>query len=151
MASMLKELKMHSLSDIVSMGFSFIATKLFYPGATLVRRPFHIRQKSNLRFEPGFTTGHGCRFEMFDEGVIELGRNCRIGDNVHLAALHKITIGDDCLFASKIFISDLSHGSYGREGCRSAGLPRTIVPSWDRRLLSAITCGSARTLSFFRE
>lgn len=69
MASMLKELKMHSLSDIVSMGFSFIATKLFYPGATLVRRPFHIRQKSNLRFEPGFTTGHGCRFEMFDEGV----------------------------------------------------------------------------------
>ena len=29
MASMLKELKMHSLSDIVSMGFSFIATKLF--------------------------------------------------------------------------------------------------------------------------
>ena len=94
MASMLKELKMHSLSDIVSMGFSFIATKLFYPGATLVRRPFHIRQKSNLRFEPGFTTGHGCRFEMFDEGVIELGRNCRIGDNVHLAALHKITIGD---------------------------------------------------------
>ena len=31
------------------------------------------------------------------------------------------------------------------------GLPRTIVPSWDRRLLSAITCGSARTLSFFRE
>ena len=136
MASMLKELKMHSLSDIVSMGFSFIATKLFYPGATLVRRPFHIRQKSNLRFEPGFTTGHGCRFEMFDEGVIELGRNCRIGDNVHLAALHKITIGDDCLFASKIFISDLSHGSYGREGCD----PRT--PPNDRPLVgSPVTIG----------
>lgn len=74
-ASIISELGKHSLSDIVSMGCAFIATKLFYPGATLVRRPFHIRQKANLSYGPGFTTGHGCRFEMFEDGVIELGRN----------------------------------------------------------------------------
>lgn len=136
MTSMFSEIKMHSLSEIASMGFSFVATKLFYPGATLVRRPFRIRQKRNLTFQPGFTTGRDCRFEMFGDGVIELGRNCRIGDNVHLAALHRITIGDDCLFASKIFISDLSHGSYGEGGCD----PR--VPPNDRPLAGAsVTIG----------
>ena len=52
MASIISELGKHSLSDIVSMGCAFIATKLFYPGATLVRRPFHIRQKANLSYGP---------------------------------------------------------------------------------------------------
>lgn len=131
MTSIISELGKHSLSDIVSMGCAFVATKLFYPGATLIRRPFHIRQKANLSYGPGFTTGHGCRFEMFEDGVIELGRNCRIGDNVHLAALHRITIGNDCLFASKIFISDLGHGSYGVDGCDPA------VPPNDRPLVGS--------------
>lgn len=131
MTSIFEELGKHSLSDIVSMGCSFIATKLFYPKATLVRRPFHIRQKKNLSYDSGFTTGRGCRFEMFDDGVIRLGRNCRIGDNVHLAALHSIQIGDECLFASKVFISDLSHGSYGEDGCDPS------IPPNDRPLIGS--------------
>lgn len=131
MPSLLKELKMHSVSDIIGMGFSFVSTKLFYRGATLVRRPFHIRGKANLSFQPGFTTGRNCRFEMFGDGRIALGKNCRIGDNVHLAALESISIGDDCLFASKIFISDLSHGEYGANGCVPS------VPPNDRPLVGS--------------
>ncbi|WP_206214827.1 MULTISPECIES: DapH/DapD/GlmU-related protein [unclassified Adlercreutzia] len=117
MTSVLGELGKHAFSDIISMGVSFVFTKLFYPRATLIRRPFHIRQKGNLSFASGFTTGRGCRFEMFEDGAIKLGRNCHIGDNVHFAALRLIEVGDDCLMASKVFISDLSHGSYGVDGC----------------------------------
>lgn len=116
MSSIFHELSKYPLSNLCSMGYSFLTTKLFYPKARLIRRPFYIRQKKNLQYGEGFTTGHGCRFEMFENGKIVFGKDCHIGDHVHIAALHSITIGNNCLFASKIFISDLSHGSYGVHG-----------------------------------
>lgn len=131
MPSIVKELSNHTFSDIMSMGLSFISTKLFYPKARLVRRPFHVRQKANLQYGEGFTTGYNCRFEMFGEGTITLGKECHIGDNVHIAALHSVTLGDNCLLASKIFISDLSHGFYGEHGDNPA------IPPNDRPLRGA--------------
>lgn len=98
------------------MGYSFILTKLFYPGALLVRRPISIRQKSGLKFGKGFTTGRNCRIEIFGNGEIVFGERCLIGDNVHIAASKKVSIGSECLFASKIYISDTSHGSYHSKG-----------------------------------
>lgn len=104
----------YSISDICLMAYSFILTRIFYPHATLIRRPISIRGKRGLRYEKGFTTGRNCRIETFGNGQIILGKNCRIGDNVHLAALNKVQLGDDCLLASKVYISDISHGSYGK-------------------------------------
>lgn len=118
------ELKQHSISDILSMGTAFIRTRLFFPKALLIRRPFHFRgKKSAFQYTKGFTTGRNCRIEIFKDGVIELGENCRIGDNVHIAASERITIGKECLFASKIFISDTSHGKYSGEGQTPPDMP----------------------------
>lgn len=136
MASLVDELRYHSPSDVLSMGVSFLFSRLFYPEATLVRRPFHIRGRKNLEYAPGFTTGRNCRFELFGKGRVILGRNCRIGDNVHLVASDSVVIGDECLFASKIFISDTSHGSYGEEGDDPS------IPPNDRPLVSSpVTIG----------
>lgn len=137
MASIFKELSYHSFSDIFSMGYSFVFTKLFYPKASLIRRPFHIRQKTHFQIGKGFTTGRNCRFEMYEGGKIIFGQDCHIGDNVHIAALKSVSIGDQCLFASRIFISDLSHGSYGQNGDNP-----NIPPN--ERLLSAkpVTIGN---------
>ena len=66
-----------------------------------------------MRFGQGFTTGYGCRFEMFDSDrsvTLSIGENCKLGDYVHITASKSVTIGDDCLFASHIFISDTNHG-----------------------------------------
>ena len=100
------------------MGYSFVLTKLFYPGAQLVRRPISIRQKSGFKYGKGLTTGRNCRIEVFGDGEIVMGDRCLIGDNVHIVASNRVTIGAECLFASKIFISDTSHGSYGFDGSR---------------------------------
>ena len=111
----------YSFSELVSSSFSLIATKLFYPGARLVRRPFYIRGKAFMEYGSGFTTGHHCRFDINNEAVdgtsrgekrLIIGKNCKIGDNVHIVASKKVIIGDDCLMASKIFISDTNHGDY---------------------------------------
>lgn len=112
----LDELRQHSFSDMLGMAVSFVWTRIFYGSAVLIRRPFHLRgNRKALRVSSGFTAGRGCRFELFGEGRIVFGSDCHIGDNVHVASNCLVEFGNDCLLASKIFISDLSHGSYVSE------------------------------------
>lgn len=128
-------IKGYSFSELISSSFSLMLTKAFYPRARLLRRPFYIRGKSYLQYGEGFTTGHHCRFDLMgdttkNEKRLVVGKNCKIGDNVHIVASKKVIIGDDCLFASKIFISDTNHGSY--EGIQSKSSPE--IPPDDRPL-----------------
>lgn len=128
----------YSISELLHTGFSMVLTKLTYPGATLVRRPFIMRGKPRFVYGEGFTTGRNCRIETFGSKEdlspkLIVGKNFRIGDNVHIAAAERIEIGDDCLLASKIFITDLSHGSYGSEDDET--LP--TVPPNDRPIVSS--------------
>ena len=128
----------YTVSEFIKTVYSFIATKLFYPGARLIRRPVYFRGRPRMRWGDGFTTGFGCRLEAFGsarEDVrprLTIGRDCRLGDRVHIAALDKVTIGDNCLIASNVFISDLSHGSYHTDNQASPD-----VPPEDRELVSA--------------
>ncbi len=104
----------YSPSEWIKNCYSLFLTKLFFRPARLIRRPFYFRgKKSGMRFEAGFTTGYRCRFEIFSESgkeVLKIGKNCKIGDQVHITASESVVIGDDCLFASNIFISDTDHG-----------------------------------------
>lgn len=127
-----REVMNYSPSDIAGTVFSFIWTKLFFGKASLIRRPFHLRgKKTNLLLESGFTSGRNCRIELFEDGVIQFGTNCHIGDNVHIASSNKVIIGNGCLFASKIFISDTSHGAYSQYGSSPD------MPPNDRPLISS--------------
>ena len=129
----------YSISELISSSISLVATKLFYPGARLVRRPFYIRGKAFMKYGNGFTTGYHCRFDINNEAAdganseekrLIIGKNCKIGDNVHIVASKKVIIGDDCLMASKIFISDTNHGEYSNEEFMSSP---SVAP--DARLL----------------
>lgn len=113
----------YSLSDIVRMGWAFVLTRICFPGAMLVRRPIVIRRKKSFHYGRSLSTGRNCRIEIFGDGRIELGERCQIGDNVHLVSSSHLTVGDDCLFASKVFISDTSHGFYGEGGSSPLTLP----------------------------
>lgn len=102
----------YSPSETIKNAWSLLCTKLFFRPARLVRRPVYIRNRKGMVFGDGFTTGYRCRFELFGNGVtLHIGNNCKIGDQVHLAASENVTIGDDCLMASHVYISDTSHGS----------------------------------------
>lgn len=96
-------------------------TILFIPSARLIRLPIDVRFKGNINWGYGLTTGFGCRFEAYNYGVsnndkiLIFGNNIEIGDNVHIAAGECISIGNNVLMASKIFITDMLHGSYSGE------------------------------------
>ncbi|GAA0083719.1 DapH/DapD/GlmU-related protein [Clostridium sp. CTA-7] len=107
----------YGLGEMFTNAISLIYTKIFYKGARLIRRPIYVRGKKFLRYDEGFTTGYSCRLEMFDTEVggdkkLIVGKNCKIGDYVHIAAGERVTIGENCLMASKIYISDINHGDY---------------------------------------
>ena len=104
----------YSPSELIKTCWAALCTRLFYRPARLIRRPVYIRGRKGMTFGPGFTTGYDCRFEMFGSGaepVLRIGENCKLGDRVHITASESVTIGDDCLFASYIFISDTNHGN----------------------------------------
>jgi len=102
----------YSPSETLKNIWSLLYTKLFFRPARLVRRPIYIRNRKAMTFGKGFTTGYHCRFDLFgNDTTLHIGKNCKIGDRVHIVASENVTIGDDCLMASHIFISDTNHGS----------------------------------------
>lgn len=110
-------LKLYGFFGGISLIFQVVFTKILYKNARIVRRPFDIRGKKHIHFSHGFTTGRYCRLEAHSqtpraEPIIEFGANCQINDSVHIAGAEKIFIGDDVLIASRVFITDLNHGSY---------------------------------------
>ena len=102
----------YSISEFISTTFALISTKLVYKNARLIRRPIYMRGKSSISYGEGLTTGHACRFDLpgGNKKTLIIGKNCEMGDNVHIVAHEKVVIGDNCLMASKIFISDTNHG-----------------------------------------
>jgi len=129
----------YTVSEFFKLCHATLCTRLFYPGALLVRRPFYLRGKPRFQYGEGFTCGYGCRIEVFGakddvSKKLVIGKNCKLGDHVHIAASEKVTIGDDCLMASKVFISDNSHGRYAGDDSSIVSSPDTVP---NERLISS--------------
>jgi len=115
----------YSVSEALSNVYALICTKIFYRNARLIRRPVYMRGKSSITFGEGFTTGHACRFDLpgGKKKTLFIGKNCQIGDYVHIAAHQSVIIGDNCLVASKVYISDTNHGDYSGDNQSSPQIP----------------------------
>lgn len=95
-----------------------ICTKLFFPNSRIIRFPIDVRNKKYIDFGQSLTTGFGCRIETYPvdkntkKKVLIFGNNVQLNDYVHITAMESVKIGNNVLMASKIYISDCSHGSY---------------------------------------
>ena len=63
--------------------------------------------------------------------VIVIGAGFSASERLHISAINRIEIGDNCLFGSCAYISDHNHGSYKKEGQSYPGDPPV-----DRALVS---------------
>lgn len=123
-------------SEAFKNAWALLLTKIIFPRARLIRRPFYLRGgKKRFAYGEGFTCGYSCRFDLAGSGrSLVIGRNCKINDRVHISAHESVIIGDNVLMASNIFISDNSHGSYGVDPSRPC-----IAPD-DREIVTKPVC-----------
>jgi acetyltransferase-like isoleucine patch superfamily enzyme len=116
--ALLAKFAKYSLYNKVYIVFCTLLTRLFYPGVRLIRFPLDIRNAKNIKLGKNFTCGRGCRIEAcqydLEPGIHSLiiGDDVEINDFVHISAYQKVSIGNNALMASKIYISDLNHGQY---------------------------------------
>jgi len=120
-----------------------LATRISFPQARLVRRPYYVRGKRWMQIGRGLTTGPGLRLDAFPRSsnsqvILRIGHDVQVNDYVHIAAIESVTIGDRVLIASKVFISDHNHGNFKGEGPHESPL----IPPRDRLLSFApVTIG----------
>lgn len=109
-----------------------IRTKLICKKARIIRFPFDLRGKQFIDLGERLTTGVGCRLEAFSEDgqkTMHFGRNIQLNDYVHICSMKSVSIGNNVLLASKIYISDNSHGFYkGDKNDTSPNIPPTERP-----------------------
>ncbi len=107
----------YSFWDKIKLVYYLLRTKLTNKDIRLIRYPFVLRGGKYIDFGKSLTTGYWCRFEVYPKGNdnrihLKLGDNIRINDFVHICAIDNVEIGNNCLFASHVYISDNSHGVY---------------------------------------
>ena len=125
MRTLVNYFKLYPFSRFIFLLVCLFRTKLFYRPAKMIRFPFDIRGKRNIKFGTGFVTGFGCRLEAYTSeksNAISIGDNVQINDYVHITAMRNVTIGNNVLIASKVYISDCSHGSYAGDSLDSSPL-----------------------------
>lgn len=107
----------YSLKDKIYLLIRLLYSKFFFPGTRLIRSGFSIRGREFIDFGEKLTTGYNCRIEAFatNENTgkkIFFGTNVQLNDYVHISAISSVSIGDNALIASHVYISDNSHGCY---------------------------------------
>lgn len=64
--------------------------------------------------------------QVFSPKII-IGNNVHINNDVHIGCINRIEIGDNCLLASRIYISDHNHGNFTKEDLQTAPNRRPLV------------------------
>ena len=124
-------MKQYSITEVIYLTYCKVRTYTVWSKARLIRFPIDIRNKKNIDLGRNLTTGIGCRIECFPisdacEVVLKFGENVQMNDYVHITAAKSVEIGDNVLMASKIYISDCSHGSYLGDSSDSSPLTSPI-------------------------
>lgn len=106
---MFKLYKGYSIASLLMLFLSLIYTKIFFTRARLIRLPLRLRKVGNLTGGESLTLGVNNRIDIFQDATLKFGRNVQINDFCHVACSQEVSIGDDTLIASRVFITDHDH------------------------------------------
>ncbi len=114
-------LAQYGILGLLSLSLDVVMTRIRFSECRLMRRPYYIRGRRWIVFGQNLTCGRWLRMDALGDSssigpLIRIGSNVEINDYVHIGAVDSVTIGDRVLIASKVFITDHDHGSYGKGG-----------------------------------
>jgi lipopolysaccharide O-acetyltransferase len=114
---------------LIRLAVDLACTRLMFPRARLIRRPFYIRGAHSIVFGRGFTSGPGLRLDALGDAVkIVIGDDVQVNNNVHIAATKNVSIGNRVLIASGVFIADHNHGVYSGDDQSNPNVPPAARP-----------------------
>ncbi|WP_281422579.1 DapH/DapD/GlmU-related protein [Agarivorans litoreus] len=110
-----KFVSMYGVFQAIRLAFHLVLTKVFFYRSRLIRLPYYIRGRSYIDFGKGLTTGVGLRVDAFkvdgkNDPKLKIGNDCEFNDYVHIGCIDSVSIGNEVLIASKVFITDHNHG-----------------------------------------
>lgn len=107
--------------------------KSFGKGSTLPNL-FLIKNPQYISIGENFSALHQLRIEAWDEYMnqqftpeIIIGDNVCMNTDVHIGCINKIVIGNNVLMASRIYISDHSHGDTSAEALQLPPVQRPLI------------------------
>jgi len=117
----------------VRLVLDLLITKVLFPQARVIRRPFYIRNEGSLKIGKKFSSGPGLIIDVIGKNAkIEIGKNVMAYHNLHIGAIDSVIIGDRVLIASGVYITDHQHGSYSGNHQSSP-----LTPPIERPLVSS--------------
>ena len=128
------KIKIYGFRGFIRLIRDKIFTIIFFPNARIIRLPIYIRGKKGIKGGENLTTGVNLRIDIMNSDSttprLNIGKNVEINDYVHIGVADSVSIGDNTLIASKVFISDHNHGSYtgdNQSKPNSSPISRTLI------------------------
>lgn len=102
-----------SLYDFFNIVLSYLYTKLFFNNAKMIRLPIYRTKMGHFKYGEKLSIGPSAIIDIVSkDGELVIGNRFNAYHRLHIGVLNKVTIGDDVLIASNVYISDCSHGWY---------------------------------------
>jgi acetyltransferase-like isoleucine patch superfamily enzyme len=108
------------------------ARQLRSPGFRAGRAP-RLLGLSHMQIGPDFNAGDSLWLEAVlrygnvrFEPRLSIGAHARLSDNVHIACLDRVTIGEHLLCGSRVIVSDHTHGQYSGAGASEPSVPPAL-------------------------
>ncbi len=100
----------------------------------ILQHPFFFKNPQYISVGKNFSALYNCRIEAWDSYLnqtftpeIIIGNNVCMNNDVHIGCINKVIIGDNVLMASRIYISDHSHGNINTAALDLPPLYRELV------------------------
>jgi lipopolysaccharide O-acetyltransferase len=97
---------------------SFLARRLGIRDLRIGKHP-RLAGLNHIRLGENFSAGDGLWLEAIAyfagqdyTPALDIGRNCNLSDQVHIACINRVTIDEGLLCGSRVIISDHGHGAY---------------------------------------
>lgn len=98
------------------------ANEFKHSGSVYIQYPIYLRGGKYIKIGDSFGCDQRLRLDAWDNYLgnkyypeIIIGNNVSIQKDCHIGSINKIVIGNNVLLASKVYISDHSHGEISRE------------------------------------
>jgi acetyltransferase-like isoleucine patch superfamily enzyme len=115
--------KRELVSQFKKIGVGFRISKDYF-----IRNPKYIEIGDNFRTMERFRMEaiENFKNEIFTPSI-RIGNNVSFNTDIHIGCINQIVIGDNCLFASRIYISDHSHGETTFEALKTFPENRPLI------------------------